>query len=308
MKKLLNIAILLAASTNFYAQKSWEFGLQAGAAAYQGETNPSYFALEAAKSITPQGGLLVRYNLDPQWSLEFNAHYGTLSGSDADADNEERRKRNLSFRTNLITAALQADYNLFGYQPYNMDQPVSPYVFAGVEYFNINPQAQYQGTWYNLQPLGTEGQGLPGREKKYSLHNIAIPVGAGMRVAVSEQWAVGLEFGIRKTFTDYIDDVGGTYMRTADLAKGNGPIAATLGNRTGEIGAFSDYRTGSVRGGKNDDDWYSFVNLSVSHLLYTNKPKGERGRGRTKFGCPKWLQRAGTGKKSKPKSSSRKRY
>jgi opacity protein-like surface antigen len=279
-----------------------------GAAAYQGETNPTYFAVESAKALTPQAGLLLRYNYTPQWTFEFNAHYGSLIGNDADSDTDDRRRRGLSFRTDLITAALQANYNLFGFQPYNMEQPFSPYVFVGAEYFHINPQAEYQGKWVDLQPLGTEGQGMAGRASKYSLHNIAIPVGAGLRWAVSEKWAVGAEFGMRKTFTDYIDDVGGTYVKNADLIKGNGPLAAALGNRTGETGALLPYTTGTTRGSRNDEDWYAFINVSVSHLLYTNTPRGERGRGSKKFGCPKWMRGNAGGKKGKPKSSSRRRY
>jgi opacity protein-like surface antigen len=307
MKSTLFTGLFLAAfSFTAMAQKSWEVGVQAGTAVYQGETMPSYFSLEALQNINPQGGLLMRYNASPEWTVEFSAHYGTLTGNDVNADVDERKIRNLSFRTNLITAGLQAKYNLFGFQPYNMDQPFSPYICAGIEYFNINPQAKYQGNWVNLQPLGTEGQGLPGRKAKYSLHNYAIPIGAGMRWAINEKWTVGAELGIRKTFTDYIDDVGGTYMKDADLAAGNGPLAAALGNRTGEAGPFVDKSSASLRGSNNDEDWYSFGSISVTHLLYFNTPKGERGRGKKRFGCPKWMR--GTPKAGKPKSSRRRRY
>lgn len=288
--KFFAFTFLVATAFQATAQRSFEFGIQAGTAVYQGELNPSYFAPETFENLNPQGGVLARYNMTPQWTLEFNANFGRLSGDDKKADTEERQRRNLSFRTNIITAALQADFNLFGYEPYNLLTPFTPYVFAGVEYFNINPQAYYDGRWIDLQPLGTEGQGLAGRDAKYSLHNVAIPIGVGLRWSLTEQIAVGANFGIRKTFTDYIDDVGGTYMENTALAAGNGPLAAALGNRTGEVSSFFNYRTGAGRGGP-DTDWYTFAGISVSYLMYTNKPKGERGRGRNKFGCPRWMRK-----------------
>lgn len=281
--------LLLLPLNSLSAQKSWEFGLTAGGAVYQGETMPSYFSLETFENINPQGGFLVRYNLSSQLSLEANAHYATLSGDDKKADTDERRRRNLSFKTDIITVGFQLDYNLFGFQPYQLDQPFSPYVFAGIEGFHFNPKAQYNGTWYELQPLGTEGQGSAGRSTKYSLNQLAVPIGIGLRYAVTEQWCIGVQAGIRKTFTDYIDDVGGTYVKQSTLAATNGELAAALSNRTGEIGSFVDFSTGTQRGGRNDDDWYTFAGITVSYLIYDNQRMGDMRRGRTnKRGCPAW--------------------
>ncbi len=286
------IFIILFANAPIFAQKSWEFGLSGGASAYQGETNPSYFSTNTFENINPQGGLFVRYNLHTQFSLEANAHYGILSGSDKTSDIEEYRIRNLSFKTDIITFGLQFNYNLFGFQPYQLDQPFSPYVFVGIEGFHFNPKAEYGGQWHELQPLGTEGQGSPGRAAKYSLNQIAIPLGAGLRYAINERWSIGIEGAVRKTFTDYLDDIGGTYVKTSDLAKTNGDLAAKLGNRTGEAGTFNDYRTGTQRGSRNDDDWYTFVGITVSHIIYDNQRMGDMRRARTsKSGCPAWRRK-----------------
>ncbi len=286
------IFIIFSTKPSVFAQKSWEFGLSGGVSAYQGETNPSYFSTNTFKNINPQGGLFVRYNLHPQFSLEANAHYGILSGSDKTSDIEEYRNRNLSFKTDIMTLGLQFNYNLFGFQPYQLDQPFSPYVFVGIEGFHFNPKAEYNGQWYELQPLGTEGQGASGREPKYSLNQIAIPIGVGLRYAINERWAIGIEGAVRKTFTDYIDDIGGTYMKNSDLAKANGALAAQLGNRTAEVGTFSDYRTGAQRGSRNDDDWYTFVGITVSHIIYDNQRMGDMRRAHTnKSGCPAWRRK-----------------
>ncbi|MEY4925831.1 MAG: hypothetical protein RI894_267 [Bacteroidota bacterium] len=275
-----------------FAQKSWEFGLSGGSAVYQGETNPSYFSLETFNAFNPEGGLLLRYNMSSELSLEANLHYGTLSGNDKDADTNDRRTRNLSFKTDIITFGVQANYNLFGFQPFLLEEPFSPYIFVGVEGFHFNPKAEYNGQWHELQPLGTEGQGMSGRANKYSLNQLAIPFGFGFRYAVTDRWAIGFEAGLRKTFTDYIDDVGGTYVKSSDLAAKNGQLAATLANRTGEVGTFIDYRTGSQRGGRNDDDWYAFTGLTISHIIYDDRlMTGMRRSHTNRKGCPAWKRK-----------------
>lgn len=59
--------------------------------------------------------------------------------------------------------------------------------------------------------LHTEGQGNAGYDKPYSLVTLAIPVGFGMRYRLNQKIDIGFEVGFRFTFTNYLDDVGGTY-------------------------------------------------------------------------------------------------
>ena len=89
--------------------------------------------------------------------------------------------------------------------------------------FNFNPQARKFDTntpfdndgnltnneWLDLQPLGTEGQYSSQYPEKdpYQLIQFAIPVGIGFKVSLSEKFSMAIEYGLRKTFTDYIDDV-----------------------------------------------------------------------------------------------------
>ena len=87
-------------------------------------------------------------------------------------------------------------------------------MFAGIGVYRYNPYAYSGGNKVFLQPLSTEGQniiGYPDR-KKYSLTQFAVPFGGGFKFAVSENLRVGIEMGIRKLFTDYLDDVSKGYM------------------------------------------------------------------------------------------------
>ena len=92
--------------------------------------------------------------------------------------------------------------------------PFSPFIFTGVSLFNFNPKAEASdGQWYTLQELGTEGQGTTSfqNRKPYSLTQLSIPFGGGVKIGVSDDFNIIIEYGLRKTFTDYIDDVSTTY-------------------------------------------------------------------------------------------------
>ncbi|MEI9957878.1 MAG: hypothetical protein WDM90_16620 [Ferruginibacter sp.] len=62
--------------------------------------------------------------------------------------------------------------------------------------------------------MHTEGQGfLEYPDKKiYSLHQIAIPVGAGLKYELSQMITLRAEYIYRILNTDYLDDVSTTYV------------------------------------------------------------------------------------------------
>ena len=135
----------------------------------------------------------------------------------------------------------------------------------------------------DLQPLGTEGQGLaeyPDREF-YNLTQFSIPLGAGVKYALTDQINLGFEIGIRKTFTDYIDDVSLTYADEVILAENRGAQTVALANRTG-----SPVNGGQSRG-SSDNDWYLISGVTISYNFIDNGLVGGRKRGkRRKDGCP----------------------
>ena len=173
-----------------------------------------------------------------------------------------------------------------------MDKNIKKYGYSSIDnisgkkfntesLFNFNPKAENKnGEWISLQPLGTEGQGttqFPDR-KKYSLIQFAIPIGGGVKFAVSEHFNIILEYGIRKTFTDYLDDVGGTYADPQYLAMED-MIAAQLSDRTialqdflannptADITVWSQ-NTDKQRANPNGwNDWYTFAGITLSFKI-----------------------------------------
>ena len=120
--------------------------------------------------------------------------------------------------------------------PKRVAMPFSPYANVGIAGFHFNPRTFFRGEWYDLQPIGTEGQGINELDfrEPYSLYEFAIPFGIGVKWAFSERWNLGLEYAARWTFTDYLDDVSRTYVDRNLLIEENGILAYQLSNRTGE--------------------------------------------------------------------------
>ena len=122
------------------------------------------------------------------------------------------------------------------------------------------------------------------------MFNAGLCFGGGAKFILSETINLGLETVIRKTFTDYLDDVSTNYVNYDDLSAGNGVLAANLGNRMNEFLGQSEpiqLPTGSVRGGALVKDYYLISTITVNVLLANTK--GRRGFGKgSKVICPKF--------------------
>ncbi|MEN0002800.1 MAG: DUF6089 family protein [Bacteroidota bacterium] len=285
MKNIL-LAIAILIGFGLHAQH-FEVGLMAGASNYMGDlSNNSNTVYLSETGAT--GGLFARYNFNDWVALRLNGQYGWISGEDANSSEEVVRLRNLSFRSNIYEAALIGEFNILGYQPYNNERMFSPYVFAGIALAWFNPRAEYQGETYDLQPLGTEGQGIPGREAAYGTSTFAIPLGLGFKYSINDTWNLGFEVGARRAFTDYLDDVSTTYVAFDELLAANGELAAALGNRTGElenIDVPTQVPTGTRRGDNSSADWYFFAGFTLSINFIDNGLVGSRWRRRSNSGC-----------------------
>lgn len=255
MKRVLFLLLIILSISDTKAQKS-ELGIFLGTSYYLGDLNPSsHFALPQSA-----GGVLYRYNLNPRWAYKVTALFGNIAGSDKETNGNN--PRNLSFRSPISEISAQLELNFF--KLYNIldKNPFSPYLFLGFSAFSYNPQANYNDHWYDLQPLGTEGQGLAGEPKRYSLTNVSFPFGFGFKVNFLTRFSFGAEWGLRKTFTDYLDDVSTTYYNPITLATERSPETAILADRSSAV-----HQTGSARGNSTTKDWYSFAGIWLTFKL-----------------------------------------
>jgi len=240
----------------FSAQAQYfDAGVFIGTANYQGELIKT--RMEPTEYNFACGGFL-RYNLSPKLAAKLMVNGTKLTGSDVFSNN---RARNLSFTTFIAEVGVQGELNLFDYNILDGAHKATPYIFLGGAGFYYNPQAEYRGTMVDLRPLGTEGQGLPGYADRYSKFAVAVPLGFGVKVAIHEVSNIGFEIGMRKTFTDYIDDVSTTYPDKATLQAIRGPVAAALSDRSLVDGIGIE---GRQRGNSSDNDRYTFLSFSFT--------------------------------------------
>lgn len=252
----------------FWATSTWsqgfksaaEVGVFAGGSYYLGDLNTNRHFVDSKMAL----GLIFRYNLTTRYSMRFNATYGQIQGYDSDSKNSFQVNRNLSFNSKLLELAFGMEIDMFKYRITDMKYPISPYFFYQFAYTRFNPKTNYNGNEVPLQPLGTEGQGtgLAGTKKnRYSLNQFTVPLGIGLKFNFCPRVAMSIEYGIRKTFTDYLDDVSGKYIDGDYLRAANGPLAADLANRS--IVSYGSV-TGSNRGNSKAKDWYSFYGIMIT--------------------------------------------
>ena len=96
----------------------------------------------------------------------------------------------------------------------------TPYLFAGLGLFGISGDVQ--------------------KTEEYSNVQASIPFGAGVKYIYNPKWYISLEFGIRKTFFDYLDNISAGDPRDKNYQYGN----------------------------PNDNDNYYFLGITLTRTFY----------------------------------------
>lgn len=213
--KVLSILIVFIAGNSLLAQ-SGEVGLGLGTTNYRGEISPRYdFYFQR-----PAGMIFYRHNFNPVISLRGSFLLGRLAATNERYSDALSQFRPLQFNGTLYEGVIMPEFNFFKFRgKYN--RPRATFYFtAGLGIFNFNGSA-------------------PQIEARTSPSiNVALPIGFGMKAMLGDLTNIGLEFGARKTFDDYIDG-------TSD----------TFGN-------------GVQRGFRYDQDWYYYAGVSLSYIIY----------------------------------------
>ncbi len=240
-----------------------------------------YYLSFSPQTARPGIALLMRTNFNSRFAFRTSLSQATLIGNDAYSIDDGRNRRNLSFKSPLTEAAGIFEYNFFRFGNYRGGRSFTPFVGLGVSVFKFNPKGFYQGEWVDLQPLSTEGQGLPEypEKKPYNLVGVGMPFIIGFKFAPSKQIRIAFEYGYRLTQTDYIDDVSTTYINNGILAERKGVIAAALADRGAEYLPGSDPRpAGAKRGEPKNNDGYFLMGATVTYFPF-------------KSNCPRWRKR-----------------
>lgn len=296
MQKRILLIVLLIFPLLINAQRNkkyrWEAGIDVGAANFLGDLGGAnqigtHFVRDLEISLTrPSVGMHMRYRKSRYLGYRALFNYGKVWGNDALTQERYRNNRNLNFKSNIFEFSTVLEFywtkerpgHLYNYKKLkgwkNLD--VQGYGFIGIGGFYYNPKAFISGTWYNLRPLRTEGQGLKPGTKMYSRVSIDFPMGLGFKYALNRQWSIGIEYGLRLTTTDYIDDASTVYYDPALIAAAQadpnmGAIAAYFADPSLHnipvVDNISVTGVGQQRGDSRHKDAYMFMNVTVNYKI-----------------------------------------
>lgn len=280
MKKSV-FAILMMLSLQTNAQRMF-FTTYFGASGYKGDLQPNTLSYLQAK---PVGAIGFDYEITDRLFAKLEYAVARVNGDDK--YNPRNRARNLSFKSDIYEISLMAEYNLFDLYDYQ----VSPFFFTGIAYFKFSPYIDYSnGGRAYLREFSTEGQGFYQGRTLYNVAEWSIPYGFGLQWAITKNIRMAASVGVRKTNTDYLDDVSTTYIDQAILLQNKSQSAVNLAYRGNLLPYGAPYPTdGTARGNPNDDDIYYFTGVSFRFRVDAKgrKRKTETGLMKAKVTCPK---------------------
>ena len=241
------------------------------------------------KATRYAAGFGYRYQLAKDWFIKGNLYYVMVSGNDNLTEQPARANRQLNFKSNIVELSAQAEYMIIKQKSGHLYRlrgvrgkswfRFEVYALGGLGLIWFDPRGDNGSEHVRLAPLNTEGQGLPGGPDDYKGLTMVMPYGLGIRRALGGgarsrhfgSWTIALELTMRKTFSDYIDDVSDVYYGTGNGSESTGVVGAGY---TDEQIFFSDpsghyvnggYGEPQQRGDKTDNDAYMMGIISINY-------------------------------------------
>lgn len=261
MKKLLAWISLFFFFTPAHTQTNIDFGVLGGIALYSGDLSPEDIGF-SLDDLGPAAGAFVRFQFKDWVGLRTGVTFLQLGTDDARVGRTDRAG---SFETNIFEFSGVLEISPFNLGYYSSEAVVVPYLAIGASVFRFNPRTEVNGQMLDLQPLGTEGQGLPGYPERYSLTSFNFPFGLGVRFVISDQLSIGVEVLGRKLQTDYIDDVSSGRVRYGDILENRGVEVARISAPNIDPNTASPNLT-YQRGGPFNDFYY-VGNVNISYRI-----------------------------------------
>ena len=185
MKQLLVIFLIGFLAIKALAQPSVDVGVFGGVGTYFGDMTKVDFQ----KSINPAYGGFVRFNFNPRYALRFNVINGTI-GAEGEFDyqrlNPNPTDLSWNFSKNVLDISLNFEWNYLKYIVGDKETPWSTFISGGV----------------GIQTFKYTIDGIDGSEIAPT-----IPFGLGVKYNLSKRWGIGLEGGLRKSFSDKLDNL-----------------------------------------------------------------------------------------------------
>jgi len=176
---MLTLFLMLPFETEAQEDYRFDIGGGVGMTGYLGDANTA----NLWKNPGWDAELLLRYIFNPRWSLKTNFYVGGLRGNSESMTNVFPDNRNFKFSTTFYELGELAEFNFFNYgigETYRKLKRISPYITAGI----------------GILMWTVEGK---------TNASFCIPFGVGVKFKPAKRWNLGLEFLMKKTFSDKLD-------------------------------------------------------------------------------------------------------
>jgi hypothetical protein len=198
--------------------QGYEIGIGLGAYNYTGDLQRGL----SIKTARPAGTGFVRYNFNNSVSFRGSLTFGKMIGWDERTPIDPFAvRRDASFDIFVFEASGVVEYHFLSWREEGYPIRWTPYFFGGFGLFGIIGAEDKPVDYSDIQPV--------------------IPLGAGVKYILNPRWYVGFEFGLRKTFTDYLDNVSEGDNVTKNYQYGN----------------------------QHDTDMYYYGGFSITYSFYT---------------------------------------
>lgn len=207
MKKLAVIMLMIATLMAAQAQEyRFEAGGAIGMSGYLGDANNA----NLLKKPGYVAGGLFRYIINSRMALKANLLTAKISGNSANLANTYPDAQTYAFSSQLYDLGAQFEFNFLNYG-------------IGSKYLKLK----------RFSPYLTLGLGATLATGDGDAFTLNVPMGVGVKYKLSERLNIGLEFTMRKTFSDELDGLKDLNGITSGFAK--------------------------------NTDWYSFTMISITY-------------------------------------------
>ena len=172
-------------------------------------------------------GILYKWNKSPRHSYRFSYMQSTVSGNDLDSEVPGRYQRGYKFKNEIKEFSMGLEFDFFDFNLHDGKKKITPYVCLGVSYFAYDELFVVNGE----------------TKKDYGAGAFGIPIIVGVKSNIADHWVLGIEVGVRYTYTDNID--------------GSNPKNPNLQTLEFE--------------NVNSNDWYVFSGITMTYT-FGNKP------------------------------------
>lgn len=177
------ISLIILATTSFTArgQEDYRFDIGGGVgmSGYLGDANTANLWQNPGWDFE----VLLRYIANSRWGFKTNFYVGGLSGDSSQMTNVFPDGQTYKFSNTFYELGEMAEFNFFNYgmgETYRKLKRFTPYITAGLSVTLWSVDSKVGGA-------------------------LTLPFGVGAKFKLNKRWNLGLEFLMKKVFTDRFD-------------------------------------------------------------------------------------------------------